>query len=1202
MMTDRMSEEFRSYLEKSSLEPGQIEAVMSDSPLVVVSAGAGAGKTLTLAWRFVRLVAVNQIPVDRILTITFTEKAALEMRERIRRLMTELPREVPIFAPLLAEALSRLDEAYISTIHSFSMRVLKECGLSVDMDPGARVISPPEENAFWQFLERSIDRDDAIYLTNTLDTLWQKRASALLASREAADIVNTFGANSLCRTASSSIPLFESRSLSPESLWEWAEGIEERDASLSCELLDLFAPQWEQAWEIWLRRILPAAGAPDIFKDDKTVFSSRGLGFISSWGSSPPEREDLPRYIFDLIGKDGLIGNLRGATGKTMKMVKESAISVTGESLADYRDSRSSWASAAEWLVRGFSPEETLLRNVMLRFISVCWKLFESAKSSRGTLSFEDMIKGARDALSRESSYADRFRHIIVDEFQDTNSLQDELLSSFDPSPGGTLFLVGDLQQSIYRFRHAEPEIFWRRIREADRSGASLVKLDVTFRCRQGVMDQVNSIFEKTWEQGIARSSGKQFTPLMPPVSRDWWDARQASSVKPFEMIISADTEEGPSMKTPALRGAALGLLADRIREMVTSGATVWDSDDTGEFALRPVRFGDIAVLVPSRTFYDILEKVFVEDRGIPTYFEGNRNYFERGEVRDAVRLLEAISDPEDTLAMASFLASPLSGLTPLQASGLISGSVRGGKRLSENLKEAFPETAAWFYDCRRSGLAAGPSRALASLLETGRVLLSYPSWRRARVAANLRRGVDLAREYESSLGRSLSGCAGYLRDVTRREMDSKEADILGEDDDMVRVMTVHAAKGLEFPVVAVTGLEQGIRTRGKGTRMTPSVRLGIVSSAIPDGWTGSASAKTLSGDIHDIFETRETREEKERLLYVACTRARDSLILCGICPMKDGVPDPKEHSWLKTISSWLDGAGNLPLSPPPGAPAVARTGKDPEKNSRGKFIMPPETSARPLERISATGYALFRFCPFAFRMRHRQGMDISWEMSSDGIGGADLGSLAHWILKRWDIHPETLDRFRAGPTNSSLGSILPSDLRAVWADTSRSGPLMEWLERFASSPAAERIRSAADPQREIPFRIRLGSGSIMVGTIDVLWREGDRIFIRDYKIGRTDGAPRLLYDLQVVFYALAARKHFGDVPYDLALISLKDSNEIGIDISDISWSGIENDIISAANEAGSGSFRPNLEMCPSCPWRRSCHFSQTAGPPDAGD
>lgn len=1190
MTTDRTSEAFRSYLEKASLEAGQIEAVMSDSPLVVVSAGAGTGKTLTLAWRFVRLVAVNRIPVDRILTITFTEKAALEMRERIRRLMAELPKEMPEFGPALAEAASRLDEAYVSTIHAFSMRVIKECGLAVDMDPGVRVISPPEENSFWQFLERSIDRGETITLTDALDSLWQERTASLLAGSKTADIFDAFGTGNLCRTAASSIPLFESRNLSPDSLWEWAQNIAKHDSALSGELLDSLAPQWEEAWKLWLRRILPEAGAPDIFKGDKTIFSERGRKFLSAWSSSPPERGDLARFILDLISKEGLLGNLSGANGKCMKMVKESSISATDENLVGYRDSRSSWAGAAEWLITGFSPGETLLRQTMLRFISVCWRLFESAKSSRNVLSFEDMIKGAGNALSREPSYAERFHHIIVDEFQDTNSLQDELLTSLKPAPGGTLFLVGDIQQSIYRFRHAQPEILWRRIRQAGEGGNSLVNLDVTFRCKQDVMDRVNSLFERTWEHGVASSTSKPFTPLAPPVSRDWWRERQTPSVKPFEIIIAADTEDGSPLKTSVLREKALGLLADRILEMTSSGATVWKLDDSGEFAPRPVRFSDIAILVPSRTFYDILEKVFVEDREIPTYFEGNRNYFERGEVRDAVRMLETIANPSDTLAMASFLASPLSGVTPRQASSLIADSARGKKTLFANLEEAFPESAARFSACRRAGLAAGPSRAIASLLEDERVLLSCPSWRRARVAANLRRGVDLAREYETSMGRSLSGCAAYLREVTLMDIDSKEADILGEDDDMVRVMTVHAAKGLEFPVVAVTGLEQGIRTRRQGSKLTPSVRLGTASSEIPEGWTGDTPAKILAGTIHDIFETREAREEKERLLYVACTRAKDALILCGISPMKDGVPKPVEYSWLDTIAKWLGGPENLPLASLADAPAPPRNEKEHKKAVPAGSTEPPALAARPLERISATGYALFRFCPFAFRMRHRQGMDISWETASDEGGGADLGSLAHWILKRWDLRQGTLGRFRPGPDNIALGNILPPDLRPVWADASRSGPLMEQLKRFASSPAAERIRNA-EAQRELPFRIRLDGGTIMVGTIDVLWREGDRLFIRDYKTGRTEDAPRLLYDLQLLFYALAARKHFGEIEADLALVSIKDSVEIGVDISDISWSGTEKDIISAAREAGTGPFHPNLKMCPSCPWRNDCLY-----------
>ncbi|HCP06827.1 MAG TPA: hypothetical protein DIT24_00035, partial [Synergistaceae bacterium] len=225
-------------------------------------------------------------------------------------------------------------------------------------------------------------------------------------------------------------------------------------------------------------------------------------------------------------------------------------------------------------------------------------------------------------AVEAEPSLPGRFLHVIVDEFQDTNSLQDELLSALAPPGTGTLFLVGDLQQSIYRFRHAEPGIFWRRIREAVRDDPeSLVELDVTFRSRQAVMDTVNSLFRHIWSDGVARSIEKEFSPLAPPMSREWWPGRQETTIMPFELILPDSDDLTPKAKTGDLRIAAMRTLADRILEAVGSGATVWDSDGKGSFAPRPVTFRDFAVLVPSRAIYDQIEEVFIEERGIPTYF-----------------------------------------------------------------------------------------------------------------------------------------------------------------------------------------------------------------------------------------------------------------------------------------------------------------------------------------------------------------------------------------------------------------------------------------------------------------------------------------------------------------------------------------------------------------------------------------------------
>lgn len=1185
---------FRRYLEETAcLEPRQIKAVMADDPLVVVSAGAGTGKTLTLAWRFVRLVAANQIPVDRILTITFTEKAALEMRERIRRLMEEVRDGIPELSHLMDDPLSRLEDAYISTIHAFSMRVLTECGLSADVDPGIRVITPPEENAFWQYLERSIDRETTQILAETLGGEWRERADEIFSAEGTADLVNAFGAGAICDAASSAIPLFESRGLDPEALWNWADELPERDSELSTGLLEVYTPEWQNTWETWMKMVLPEAGGPDIFRKDSTKFSARASDFMESW-ENRPEKSELPRFVMALLDKEGLLGNLAGATGKCMKAVDAASLSVTGESLKDFRNSRIPWVPAAQWIMKGFTGAETRLRSHLLKIIALCWRLFVSAKAARGTLSFDDMIRGARDAVSAEPSFAGKFLHVIVDEFQDTNSIQDELLSALTP-PGGTLFLVGDLQQSIYRFRHAEPAIFWRRIREAlTKNPDSLISLDVTFRCRQSVMDRVNSLFGHTWREGIARSIKMAFSPLAPPGSRDWWTKRQETTVSPFELVIPDTRDLEEELNTAGIRVAALRILSDRILEAIDKGATVWDSDGAGGFDARPVSFRDFAVLVPTRAFYDQIEQVFIEERGIPTYFEGNRNYFGRGEVRDAINLLEAAADPNDTLAMSSFLASPLSGLSLEVSAELISRSVSESVSLRKLFSEECPDDAARFEDLRRTGLAAGPSLALAKLLNNISVILSCPAWKRPRLAANLRRAVDMAREYEASMGMSLSGCASYLRYMTVKGIDSKEADTLGDQDDMVRVMTVHSAKGLEFPVVAVAGLEQGLRTRSQGIRLIPSPHLGIAATVFPDGWNPDRDEKPLAGTIHDILETLEAREEKQRLLYVATTRARDSLILLGACPIEGGIPRARKHSWLETVRDWMGIAGGLSLSPVAGSGvSVPIASSIPATTYRGGTVRLPERTGETLERISATAYALIRYCPNAFRMRHRQGLGISWELNSEGAGGADLGSLAHWILRRWDLRPETLSRFDPLGEGAGLATILPPELRPPWSDISRIGPLMDWLGRFAASPIAERIRQAKDCLKEVPFRVRLESGTLMVGSIDIMWREHGTIFIRDFKTGKTDGAPEDLYTRQVLFYSVAARRHFGDVPVDLALISLKDTSEIRIETSAIDLEGLLEDISAAAAMAVSGPFPPSKERCPFCPWKGGCFFGQ---------
>ncbi|HOG14950.1 MAG TPA: UvrD-helicase domain-containing protein, partial [Synergistales bacterium] len=419
------TETFQKYLEeKARLEPEQVKAVMGDGPLVVVSAGAGTGKTLTLSWRFLRLVVVDGVPLERILTITFTEKAALEMRERIRRLLGGVRDGIPALSERAGDALSRLDEAYISTIHAFSMRILRESGLSVDVDPGIRLITPPEENSFWQRLERSMDREEMGPLAGTLTGKWRERAREVFSSRRTYDLADAFGAGGIVGAASSAIPLFESKNLDPEALWEWADDLPERDGELALRLREEYTPLWRRAWADWMEEILPGAGGLERFLGDDKQFSARAAAFMETWDKEPGD-EDLPRFVADLLG-EGLLKKLSG--GKCKEDVNRLALAVTGQGLKEYRDDREAWSSAARWVTGDVSPLETEMRALLLKIIALSWELFRAAKSAGGTLSFDDMISRALQVVTSEPSLPGRFLHVIVDEFQDTNALQDDLL------------------------------------------------------------------------------------------------------------------------------------------------------------------------------------------------------------------------------------------------------------------------------------------------------------------------------------------------------------------------------------------------------------------------------------------------------------------------------------------------------------------------------------------------------------------------------------------------------------------------------------------------------------------------------------------------------------------------------------------------------------------------------------------------------
>jgi ATP-dependent exoDNAse (exonuclease V) beta subunit len=1176
--------------------PEQKEAVTAPEPFVVVGAGAGTGKTKTLAWRFLwALLAFPETRVENILTLTFTEKAAREMRDRIAKMLESARKEAEArgledAAARLFDARSRLDEAYISTIHAFALRVIRESGLALPLDPGAGLVCPPQEEAFWENFSSVLDSLNPGEAARGLPEPWRARAESLAASAEVAEAVNAWGPENLAAFAREAVGLHGSRGLDPEALWGWDPA---QDEAVRASLLAGHRLLWVDRLALFHGRVFPGLG--DLSRD-RSKLASRVSEFREKWDGPDPETETAERLLEFL---EDLDSTLKGAGGK----LKDTLAGLMEEAPADAREGLKKELPLARSLVKGLSEEEKAARRTACRCAAIAWARWEQAKASSGTLTFDDLIRYAARAVSANPSYGNRFRHILMDEVQDTDPLQDTLIEALRESGGGRLFMVGDLKQSIYRFRHAEPSLFAGHIRKAMAGGdGRYVLLDRSYRMRWDLVRFVNDCFGPPWADELGKNLGVAYEALVGPSDAPWWEDRNALRTPAVNLLLEMHRED-PESEEKEKKAAVRGRLAARLASQLASlrGKPAWDKEHCN---VRPLEWRDMAVLVPGRNHYSSLQDAF-EAAGIPAVFQKSQGFFSRGEVFDLVETLRALAEPDDRLALSGWLVSPFSGLEKESALRLAGVPEKGNPSLRSRLAAEAPEVAGRFDSLRAKALLAGPAAVLESLLEDPAALKTAPPSDRPRMAANLARAAALAREFTAARGPSLAACASALGSSLRRALPAEEPDFMAEDEDVVRVMTVHAAKGLEFPVVAVMGLDDAGRGNGKGGPLIPSVPLLGVTTSLPGDDAPPAQAILW----HRALEKGALDEESERLFYVAVTRAQDALVLCGICPLdgETGEANPKEGSWLSML------AGTHPLMVEEALrQASGETdppGMHPLPVNPGPALLPGRELELPdpaptLASVSATGYALYAACPRAWRLQVRQGLELAGEKPVPGEpGGPELGSLAHRILASWDFSAESLDRLLPaeldGPTDRALLR-LPPELRAPARRDADRASLRATLMAFLETPAGQEIAAAHGRgilKREWPFRLPLENGPAMAGVIDALWEEDWTVHIRDYKLGQASPFMEGLGTRQLAFYGTVANRLFPGLRLDLSLLFLKAGGEKPILPGSVPPEQVEEEVRAMARQGVAGPFPPNREVCPACPWRTFCGSSLRMGP-----
>jgi ATP-dependent exoDNAse (exonuclease V) beta subunit len=872
--------------------PEQAAAIERRSGTLLLDAGAGSGKTSVLVERYARAVQEDGVDPAAILAITFTEKAAAEMRQRVRVRLG------------LVE-----DPGWILTIHGFCARVLRAHALEVGLDPQFSVL---DEDAARELSGAAFDGALA-------EVAQSPEGAELIAAHRVGDLAGaTLSAYRELRSRGERHPRLP-RIVAPQATISAATLGEAATAVLG-ELGAVADPG------VSVAKAIDQLGAAD---------------FASDWPGDLPD----------------LAANANALKTPACERYRE-ALAARREELAGVIARR--MRDGLDALLAGYGAA------------------YEAAKRARGAVDFDDLELLARDVLAEGHRYG--FAHVMVDELQDTNAVQLELVDLV--SDGAALFMVGDAQQSIYGFRHADVALFRARGRALSAAGARLA-LRTNFRTRAEILEVLNGGFAGLLEDFMALAPGREDVAALDPR---------------VELIIADKTAQwadDDGLATP-WRAAEARALAARVAELI----------DAGE-----CRAGDVVVLTRATTDLRVYERA-LEAAGVATFVVGGRGYWNHPQVVELVAYLRALANPRDQEAYFTALISPLGGLS---LDGLVLVAAGAFEELGLEDAGRLARFEAFFAGERRAALRISPEALVDRVLEWSGydlALAGMPDGRRR--LANVRKLMRLAREWEAAHGPDLAGFVGRLAGRGGAGTREGEAPVESEALDAVRLMTIHRSKGLEFPVVCVADLGRGPARTGGLVRLGDGDRLGLQISRPGVG----SRIEALDYAALRLEATAREAAEQRRLFYVAMTRAQERLILSGAA--RAGTP-PRPDSltpidWIAPAFRELAGVRVCELAEDAGPRGRIRL--EPAPAVWPIDGPPPAPVTAPLSAVASLSYsglALYERCGYRFYAERVLGL------AAEGVaatGARERGVAIHAQLAAGDFSGhgwnETFARIRA--------------------------------------------------------------------------------------------------------------------------------------------------------------------------------------------
>ena len=866
----------------------QQAAIDSRGQTLLLSAAAGSGKTAVLVERIIRRLLDKEYPIDitELLVVTFTKAAAAEMRDRIGTALMKALSETK--DPRVERQLALLPSAQISTLHAFCQHVIRKYFYTIDLDPAFSIAGEEELNLLRRqvledvFLSYYEDDEKASILYPLADMFGSDRGDDIL--MDTVSRMYTY-ARSLAWPEHWLKEAARAYDVAPDAVIDdmvWAGPIKDAVRRILEEDAHLY-----DGVLYHLRQREAFAPACDTFVAEQAAL--RQAAQARSWN-------DLSRFVraidFPRLKSLRKLSDDDKAVWERCKKVRDDVKKDVIKTLQSVYFS----ATPEEWLdgMRAMKPVMDGLVTLTLDFA----KAYGVAKKEKGWIDFSDLehfclqILLAPDASPEHpvpSAAAEELRsqyeEVFIDEYQDTNGVQ-ELITRL-VSGEDNRFMVGDIKQSIYRFRLADPTLFLEKYQSFSRDEKAVqhcIDLGRNFRSVPVVLDAVNAVFSRAMTaEAAGMDYGEREKLYAGRQAPD--DERWIGGPVEVDIVPTPSDEEDDDGSTAFEKECRF--IAGRIGELLASGRMAARKDGT----LEPLSYRHIVVLLRSMAGKaDVLIQA-LQEGGIPSYAEQSGGYFAAVEVQVMLALLRCIDNPEQDLAMAAVLRSPLVGLDETALAGVrLAGdgtlwqnlpafvaSLPDGVDEKEDLQQFMAAFDSWRTYSRRHGVA----ELLQRLYDDTAYVDFVGAMPGGDVRqANLKALYDRARQYEEAGFRGLFRYLQLMDKMKEDGLDLAPAKVVSEKEDVVRIMSIHKSKGLEFPVVFVADMGKAFNRRDTQDQILFHNRLGIGLKQYDPEWRMSYPTLIWSGIAAQL--RWEGTAEEERILYVAMTRARDQLILTG--------------------------------------------------------------------------------------------------------------------------------------------------------------------------------------------------------------------------------------------------------------------------------------------------------------------------------